>query len=157
MSALWSDKWRAPCAAGIFPFADAKVEDLDPIFAELSKVSTDDPAILHRPDDYAKPFFPAARQLIADVERAASKGGAAEARAGFCGAAVYRIARFPINRSALSKVRTARTHRKRAASCSSRRACLFISDSRAVAQNWAFRARCHRGESALDWRSYRQR
>jgi hypothetical protein len=44
VSALWSQKWRAPCAAGIYPFTDAKVEDFDPIFTELSRISGDDPA-----------------------------------------------------------------------------------------------------------------
>lgn len=65
VSALWSRKWRAPCAAGIYPFTDAQVEDFDPIFAELSEISADDPAILYRPHDYAKPFFRTSRVLVA--------------------------------------------------------------------------------------------
>ena len=103
-SALWSQKWRAPCAAGIYPFTDAQVEDFDPIFAELSKISADDPAILYRPDDYAKPFFPVADQLVAAAQEAASNGNTLEARDLFLrAAAVYRIARFPVNRSPLSR------------------------------------------------------
>jgi FrsA-like alpha/beta hydrolase family protein len=104
VSALWSQKWRAPCAAGIYPFTDAKVEDFDPIFAELSKISDDDPGILYRPDDYAEPFLPFAQQLVADAEAAAADDGTGKARDLFLrAAAVYRIARFPINRSALGQ------------------------------------------------------
>lgn len=104
VSALWSQKWRALCAAGIYPFTDAKVGDFDQIFAELSKLSNDDSGILYRPDDYAKPFFPVAQQLIAQAEDALVKGSTRDARDLFLrAAAVYRIARFPINRSTLSQ------------------------------------------------------
>ena len=104
VSALWSQKWRAPCATGIYPFTDAQVEDFDPIFAELIKISADDPAILYRPDDYAKPFFQVADQLVAAAQEAASNGNALEARDLYLrAAAVYRIARFPVNRSPLSQ------------------------------------------------------
>jgi hypothetical protein len=37
ISALWSQKWRTPCAAGIYPFSDGNVADFDPIFTELVK------------------------------------------------------------------------------------------------------------------------
>lgn len=104
VSALWSHKWRAPCAAGIYPFTDGRVEDFDPIFAELSRLSADDPAILYRPDDYAKPFFPVAQRLAAAAQEASSNGHTVEARERYLrAAAVYRIARFPINRSPLSQ------------------------------------------------------
>jgi hypothetical protein len=104
VSALWSQKWRVPYAAGIYPFTDATVGDFDPIFAELSRISNDDPGVLYRPDDYAKAFFPTARQLIAQANDAMSKGDPRQAKALFLrAAAVYRIARFPINRSALSE------------------------------------------------------
>ena len=104
VSALWSKKWRRPCAAGIYPFTDANVEDFDPIFAELSKISNDDPHILYRPDDYAKPFFPIAQQLADKAGEAMSNDSTLEARDRYLrAAAVYRIARFPINRSALSQ------------------------------------------------------
>ena len=102
--ALWSEKWRAACARGIYPFTDANVEDFDPIFAELTRISTDDPSILYRPDDYARPFLPVARRLVAEAERAESTGRSGDARDRFLrAAAVYRIARFPINRSPLSQ------------------------------------------------------
>ena len=104
VSALWSLKWRAPCTAGIYPFTDGRVEDFDPIFAELSQSSGDDPSILYRPDDYAKPFFPVADRLAAAAQDAASNGHARKARELYLrAAAVYRIARFPINRSPLSQ------------------------------------------------------
>jgi hypothetical protein len=104
VSALWSRKWRPPCAAGIYPFTDGRVGDYDPIFAELSRAADDDPGILYRPDDYARPFFPVAGQLVADAREAASDGRTPAARDLFLrAAAVYRMARFPINRSPLSQ------------------------------------------------------
>ena len=104
VSALWSRKWRGACAAGIYPFTDGNVVDFDPIFAQLSTVSGDDPGILYLPDEYAAPFLPVAQELVAHAEKAASNGNTAEARDLFLrAAAVYRIARFPINRSPLSQ------------------------------------------------------
>ena len=104
ISALWDKKWRPPCAAGIYPFTDGKVEDFDPIFAELVKLSGDDPLLLRRPDDYARPFFPVAEDLMRQAEEAQAAGRSDEARTIFLrAAAVYRIARFPINRSPLSQ------------------------------------------------------
>ncbi len=104
VSALWAKKWRMPCQHGIYPFTDAKVEDFDPIFDELIKVSGDDTGILYRPDDYAKPFLPVAENLVvqareAEVQRDTSRARDLYLRA----AAVYRIARFPINRSPISQ------------------------------------------------------
>lgn len=103
VSSLWSQKWRPLCAAGTYPFGEGKVSDFDPIFARLTETSDDDAAMLYRPDDYAKPFFPVAQQLAAEAAEAMAKGSPAQARDLFLrAAAVYRIARFPINRSALS-------------------------------------------------------
>jgi Esterase FrsA-like len=104
VSALWFQKWRTLCAAGIYPFTDAKVGDFDPIFAELIETSNDDPGILYRPDDYAKPFLPIAQQLVAQAEDALAKGSTHEAKDLFLrAAAVYRMARFPIARSPLGQ------------------------------------------------------
>jgi hypothetical protein len=104
VSALWAQKWRAPSSAAVYPFTDAKVEDFDPIFSDLSKISRDDPNILYRPDDYAKPFFPVAQQLVSGAEDALSKRKSDQAMSLFLrAAAVYRIARFPINRSPLTQ------------------------------------------------------
>ena len=104
VSALWSGKWRMLCAGGIYPFTDANVEDFDPIFAELSRGPEPGSGILHRPDDYAAPFFPVAQQLLTHAEQAAADGRTEQARDLFLrAAAVYRIARFPINRSPLSQ------------------------------------------------------
>lgn len=102
VSALWSQKWRMASRAGIYPFTDGRVEDFDPIFAELSRISGDDPGILYRPDDYARPFLPVAEQLVAQARAATS--GTDRARELFLrAAAVYRIARFPVVRSALGQ------------------------------------------------------
>ena len=104
IAALWSGKWRKPCAAGVYPFTDANVADFDPIFAELVEVSGDDPAFLSRPDDYAVPFLSAGDDLAARAEAAAVRGDDAAAKDLFLrAAAVYRIGRFPINRSPLSQ------------------------------------------------------
>ena len=104
VSALWGKKWRMPCQHGIYPFTDANVEDFDPIFKELIRVSGDDTAILYRPDDYAKPFLPVAENLVAGAREAEGQGDIAKARDLYLrAAAVYRIARFPINRSETSQ------------------------------------------------------
>ena len=104
VSALWAHKWRQPCAAGIYPFTDANVVDFDPIFAELVKLSGDDPAILHRPDDYARPFLLVAERLVTRAENEVANGSTDAARDLFLrAAAVCRIARFPINRSPLTQ------------------------------------------------------
>ena len=104
VSALWSRKWRAPCAAGVYPFDDGRLADFEPIFAELSTVSDDDPAILCRPDDYARPFLPVGDRLTAAAQQAAEQGSTDDARELFLrAAAVYRIARVPIVRSTLGR------------------------------------------------------
>lgn len=85
---------------GIYPFVDGKVEDFDPIFEELVKVSNDDPNILYDPDAYAKPFFPVAEVLVAKAQDTEKAGRTDEACDLYMRAAcVYRIARFPINRT----------------------------------------------------------
>ncbi|SLM39224.1 Protein of unknown function DUF1100, hydrolase-like [Lasallia pustulata] len=104
VSALWNKKWRPPCQHGIYPFTDADVEDFDPIFAALVELSNNDPAILYRPDDYAKPFLPVAEKLVAGAREAEAQGNTPKARDLYLrAAAVYRIARFPINRSPASQ------------------------------------------------------
>jgi hypothetical protein len=105
ISALWAKKWRPPCQHGIYPFGDGNVGDFDPIFQELSKVSGDNSDILFRPDDYASAFFSTAEQLVASAEQAEEEGETAQARDLYLrAAAVYRIARFPINRSRLTQL-----------------------------------------------------
>ena len=104
VSALWKDKWRMPCSHGIYPFTDANVMDFDPIFAQLVKISGDKSDILYRPDDYAKPFLPVAEKLVQQAEQAEAQGDKAKALDLYLrAAAVYRIARFPINRSKVSQ------------------------------------------------------
>ena len=102
VSALWSGKWRKLCAAAIYPFTDADVVDFDPIFAELIRVSRDDPSILYRPDDYARPFISVGDAITRRAEEAEAQGDPDDARSLFLrAAAVFRIARFPIIRSPL--------------------------------------------------------
>ena len=104
ISALWGKKWRKLCAGGIYPFTDANVADFDPIFEELVRLSNDDAGLLYRPDDYAEPFLPVGRRLVAQAEERQAADDAAQARDLFLrAAAVYRIARFPINRSPKSQ------------------------------------------------------
>ena len=104
VSALWSQKWHMPCERGIYPFYDGNLQDFEPIFAELTRVSGDRTEFLYQPDEYAKPFFPVAEKLVAMAEQAEEKGDASQARDLYLrAAAVYRIARFPINRSPVSQ------------------------------------------------------
>jgi hypothetical protein len=101
VSLLWTHKWRPNAAAGIYPFFDGNVEDFDPVFAELVRISGDDPAILSRPDEYGAPFVPVAEDLTARAEGHLSAGRREQARDLFLrAAAVHRISRFPIIRSA---------------------------------------------------------
>ena len=78
--------------------------DFDPIFDALVKASGDSSDILYRPDDYAKPFLPVAENLVAQAGEAERQGDTPKARDLYLrAAAVYRIARFPINRSPISQ------------------------------------------------------
>ena len=104
VSALWAQRWRTPCQHGIYPFTDANVEDFDPIFDELVSISNDKTEFLYLPDDYARPFLPVADHLVARAEQAEGDGDTSKARDLYLrAAAVFRIARFPINRSATSQ------------------------------------------------------
>ena len=104
VAALWRKKWRALCQHSIYPFTDANVVDFDPIFDELIAASEGSCDILFRPDDYAKPFLPAAQKLVAAAGEAEGRGDSAAAGDLYLrAAAVYRIARFPINRSPVSE------------------------------------------------------
>jgi hypothetical protein len=104
VSALWINKWRRPCAAGVYPFVDGKVEDFDPIFENLRTQSSDNVSILSDPDAYAAPFLPVGKHLADRAAQAEKEGDLATAKDLFLrAAAVYRIARFPINRSKLSQ------------------------------------------------------
>ena len=105
VAALWSQKWRGLCSHGIYPFTDAQVVDFDPIFEELVKLSDGTTDILQRPDEYAKPFFPKAESLVLQAEQAEAQADFDKARDLYLrAAAVYRIARFPINRSPQSQL-----------------------------------------------------
>lgn len=89
---------------GIYPFVDGKVEDFDPIFEGLINTSNDDSSILYDPDAYATPFLPVGASLVKQAEEAESANDIEKAEELFLRAgAVYRIARFPVNRSKLSQ------------------------------------------------------
>ena len=104
ISALWQNKWRTPCAHGIYPFTDGNIEDFDPIFEELVRQSGDRPDFLYSPDEYAKPFLPVGDNLVRMAEGAEAQGDTDKARELYLrAAAVYRIARFPVNRSPVSQ------------------------------------------------------
>lgn len=104
VSALWTQKWAGACAAGLYPFTDGWLADFEPIFTELRTISDDDPAILYRPDDYARPFLRVGDRLAAAARVAAEWDSAEQARELFLrAAAVYRMARFPIVRSPLGQ------------------------------------------------------
>ena len=104
VSNLWAKKWRPPCSHGIYPFTDGDVADFDPIFADLVNRSGDDPAILSRPDDYANVFLPVGEHLASKAADALSQSKPDEALNLYLrSAAVFRIARFPINRSELGQ------------------------------------------------------
>ncbi len=104
VSALWTKKWRVLCQHSIYPFTDGNVEDFDPIFNELVRVSEDRSKFLYQPDEYAKPFFPVAEGLVRKAAEAEAQSDNAKALDLYLrAAAVYRIARFPINRSPTSQ------------------------------------------------------
>lgn len=89
---------------GVYPFVDGNVEDFDPIFEELISNSGDASSILYDPDAYAAPFLPVGEALMKRAEEAESNRNTSEAKDLYLRAgAVYRIARFPINRSKLSQ------------------------------------------------------
>jgi hypothetical protein len=104
ISSLWTKKWRPPCASGIYPFGEGNVLDVDPIFAELVLRSGDDPHLLYQPDEYARPFLAVGKRLASEAASAASRSRPDEAKNLYLrAAAVFRIARFPINRSKLGQ------------------------------------------------------
>ena len=104
VSKLWAQKWRPPCSHGIYPFTDGDVSDFDQIFADLVNQSGDDPAILYRPDDYARPFLLVGEQLASQAADALAQSKTDHALNLYLrSAAVFRIARFPINRSKLGQ------------------------------------------------------
>jgi pimeloyl-ACP methyl ester carboxylesterase len=107
LSALWENKWRKPAsmaAQGVYPFVDGKFEDFQQIFETLVAENNNDYNVVLDPDKYAVPFFPFAEALVSQAISAEEAGKTEEARDLYLrAAAVYRIARFPINRSPLSQ------------------------------------------------------
>ena len=104
VSELWNTKWRMLCSRGIYPFMDGKPEDFEPIFEQLVSITNDDIRVLYDPDAHAAPFLPVGENLVKRAKVVEDNGNTAEAKDLYlCAAAVYRIARFPINRSELSQ------------------------------------------------------
>jgi len=104
VSALWEEKWKQPCSMGIYPFVHGKIEDFEPIIEQLKVSSNDEVSILYQPDEYAKAFIPVGEKLVQQGEEAEKAGNTAKAKEFYLrAAAVYRIARFPINRSPLTQ------------------------------------------------------
>ncbi|KAL7940440.1 alpha/beta-hydrolase [Trichoderma barbatum] len=102
VSALWEEKWKKLAFMGLYPFTDGKGEDFAKVFERLIVDSGDDPAILLKPDEYAKPFFPVGQDLNSEALKLEQAGDFNKACELYLrAAAVYRIARFPINRSPL--------------------------------------------------------
>ncbi|KAK6189547.1 Cut9-interacting protein scn1 [Pestalotiopsis sp. IQ-011] len=100
---MWALRWRDRCSRAEYPFGEASVADFDPIFASLAADFGDDAGALVRdPDGYAARFLPGGAALARRAEQAEQGQKIAEARDLFLrAAAVYRIARFPVNRSPL--------------------------------------------------------
>ena len=104
ISRLWAEKWRPACQHSIYPFTDANVADFDPIFKELVRMTDDDPNVLYKPDKYAQPFLPAGQLLLRQAEQAEAESEDKKACNLYLrAAAVFRIGRFPINRSPVSQ------------------------------------------------------
>ncbi len=90
---------------GIYPFVDGNVEDFEKAFEGLVKANeSNSKVILADPDQFALPFFPVADDLVAQGSSKELDGHTDDARELYLrAAAVYRIARFPINRSCQSQ------------------------------------------------------
>lgn len=100
VSATWEGRWKFLAQHSLYPFTDGNGADFERIFQCLITDSNDDAAVFSDPDRYAAPFFPVAEELYQNGDVAEKSGDLDAARDFFlrC-AAVYRIARFPINRS----------------------------------------------------------
>ncbi|QIX02173.1 hypothetical protein AMS68_007690 [Peltaster fructicola] len=89
---LWQLKWRNCCIHQIYPFMEAKLEDFEPAITQMIERGFKEPYNL---DAWASALMPTGDMLQQQAAKAASK---AEARDLYLrAAAVYRIARFPLN------------------------------------------------------------
>ncbi|KAJ6013214.1 hypothetical protein N7540_007805 [Penicillium herquei] len=102
ISALWNSKWKGLATMGIYPFVDGKVEDFQEIFNALIEVSGDSYSVLYDPEAYAAPFFPVGKRLLEEAQTIEKTNKLAARDLYLRAAAVFRIARFPINRSPAS-------------------------------------------------------
>lgn len=97
---LWEDRWNHHAARGSYPFTEGHIDDFEPIYRQLALDHNDDPAVFTDPDTYAAAFFLTAEALYARAEAATTND---EKRDLYlrC-AAVYRMARVPLNRTPLT-------------------------------------------------------
>ncbi|KAF7538394.1 hypothetical protein G7054_g2968 [Neopestalotiopsis clavispora] len=102
---LWELRWRDLCSKAEYPFGEAAFEDFEPVFASLiANFRNDATALVDNPDGYAAPFLPVAAALVRKAEECEKNKDTNRARDLFLrAAAVYRIARFPVNRSPLGQ------------------------------------------------------
>ncbi|MCJ1475494.1 hypothetical protein MMC13_004157 [Lambiella insularis] len=92
ISTLWNNMWRPAASKGVHPFADARVEDFEPIFVELEKKGINDGYL----EEYTETFQPYGAALVKQAENAEKAGDTKIAEDLYLrAAAVYRIGRFP--------------------------------------------------------------
>ncbi|PFH62520.1 hypothetical protein XA68_13259 [Ophiocordyceps unilateralis] len=95
---LWETKWRAPAEMGVYPFMFGTATDFEPVFTELIKQGVKEP---YDWDGWAASFFPQAEALTGTAAEAEAKGDKDKASEYYLrSSALYRIARFPLPRSA---------------------------------------------------------
>ncbi|RAO67803.1 uncharacterized protein BHQ10_003815 [Talaromyces amestolkiae] len=104
VSALWNLKWKGLAVMAVYPFGDGKAEDFQEVFNNLIEASGDDYQVFYDPEAYAAPFFPVGKRLLLEARAAESTDKAAARDLYLRAAAVFRIARFPINRSPASQM-----------------------------------------------------
>ncbi|KAF5016317.1 hypothetical protein F66182_12036 [Fusarium sp. NRRL 66182] len=102
VTALWNLKWKGLAAMAVYSFIDGKAEDFQEIFNNLIKASGDNYQVFYDLEAYAAPFFAVGKRLLVEARAAESTDKAAVWDLYLCAAAVFRIARFPINRSSAS-------------------------------------------------------
>ena len=101
---LWLKTWKTPCSRGLYPSMEGNINNFEPIFQRLIKLSNGTTDILYVPDEYAAPFLPVGESLIKQAEEAESSGDFTKAKELYLrAAAVYRISRWPIIRTELNQ------------------------------------------------------
>ncbi|KAH0282315.1 yellowish-green 1-like protein [Aureobasidium namibiae CBS 147.97] len=103
---LWELKWKKKATLEIYPFMEGKLEDFTRVFNHFYKHNLTPP---YNFEEYAKPFFPVAEDLIKRADEAEASGDLKSASALYLRAAcVYRTARQPCPQSSLQNIAWAR-------------------------------------------------